>query len=164
MKNNTRLLIIFALVSFVLGLLWSARTGLDQRPFRQRMERRRADMERLQALHEVQSRPLQIKAALEALPQTAPPELNRFLEAHGSGTPADVRRRESVSAGTGWQARRWEIHFDSIELQALARVLQTLEQEQPPWRLIEGEWHSTDHPVGHARATLILEGLHQSVP
>ncbi len=164
MKNGLRFLIIGALVLLATGLLWTIGTGQAQHAFRQRMDRRLQDLERLQQLRQAQARPLQVRAALEALPQGVPPELNRLLAEYGPDATADVRRRDTVSVGTGWQARRWEVHFDSVDLHALADWLRVLEQQRPPWRLIEGEWHSSDHPAGYARVTLILEGLHQTTP
>ncbi len=158
---GTRIWWVVAWAVLGLGLILSLQTARQQGAARQRLQRRQQDGEALHALLAEQAKPLAIRATLEKLSHDTPPPLRELLAAHGPAVPADLRRRESRTSAAGWQAQRWEVHFESVDLAALAKWLRILEWQQPPWRLIEGDWHHADHPAGAARATLIVEGLHR---
>lgn len=157
----TRVWWVVAWAVLGLGLVLSLQTARQQGAARQRLQRRQQDSEALHAMLVQQAKPLAILATLEEMSHDTPPPLRELLAAHGPDAPADLRRREVRASAGGWQAERWEVHFESVDLAALAEWCRILEWQQPPWRLIEGDWHHTDHPPGAARAILILEGLHR---
>lgn len=146
-------------VALALGLWLTAQSVRMTPDYARWIARKSGDVQQLYRMQSALRRDREAIAAFEALDPKPLVGLSDAIRQIMPGVSADVRQRESRSAIEGWTVRRMEVELNEAPLEQLGRLLYRIESSRPPWRLVECNLLASDRNPGHARVTLILEGL-----
>ncbi|MEM7393242.1 MAG: hypothetical protein AAF492_12930 [Verrucomicrobiota bacterium] len=127
---------------------------------RAKIDRKRADLEKLAALEKSGSGPRAYRGAFERLSETRPVDLGQLLDRTVPGLKARIRPDVARRAGGGWQTRTVRVEIDRIELDRLGVFLQQAESQRPPWRLVDCEIVAADE--GGGKVSLVLVALEKN--
>lgn len=147
------------------ALVWAAGIALTVRSvqqaavYRDRLERRGAELEQLQRIDARWRADREAVARFEALPTQRPEPLSDLLKQTLPGLRADIRQRESRNVWPGWTLQRMDVMFDDMTLLELGTWIERVESQRPPWRITECSILISDRSPGAARVTLVMEAL-----
>lgn len=150
--NREKTLWIFAAVLLAAGLAWTAYNYMQAGAFFAKMQGRQDAIAKLQALKQQKER---IDSALAILASVT--NAVRPLATEGAGAPAEIRALDTQPLGQGLCAKRTEVKFRALKLDALPEYLHSAESQLPPWRLAECVIESSPEADGIGSVRLTME-------
>ena len=157
--NRETLIALLAAIACGLGIVLTADSIVQAPQFADVMRRKYADLDRLLALQQRQSRDLAAIDEFNRLSDKKPAPLADLANAALPGSRPAIHQRETRPAAAGWSVRSVEVSFDSLKLSDLARFLAKAEEARPPWRLAEFNATALEQSPASARISVVLEAL-----
>jgi hypothetical protein len=150
------------------GTAWGTFRSLGSRAAR--LGEKRAELAALDAIAHDAAAVEQARAALAALPQQRPADLDAVRRAaHSAPAPADTRETRVALSG-GWVLRRRELDFESARLADVLELAHAAERSgldergavRPPWRLTRVVFRGAPGEPGRGRVAIRLDALERS--
>jgi len=155
MKLKTEFILrISAGTALIIGAVWTAINLSQADNYANRMRSKLDTIAQLQEMKKGNDALEASFALLHSISNSAP-----SLASLASGTTPEIRELDSHSIGRGWNARRTEVTFREINLDALSDFLSAAETRRPPWRLTECVIASSQKTDGYGTAVLTLETI-----
>ena len=123
-----------------------------------RIERKAADLERIQSLRQPLDQMRAMSADLEARSAAERKNLRDLLRELQPGGGFEIREEEPRLLEGRWALRRAEVVWPSIAQAEFGGVLEALESARPPWRMVACSL-TAGPEAGYLRANLTLEHL-----
>lgn len=143
----------------LLGVIWTLNTAAGFSAQSASLQRKQADAQTLEIYTRATANQRAVVALFDALERQRLTDITALVREAAPNVSAEVRRRESTPVWEGWTAQQIEIQLDNIPLPTLGRLMDTFTASRPPWSIVEGNLLALDHVPGHARVTLLVEGL-----
>jgi hypothetical protein len=150
------------------GAAWGALRALDARA--DRLAAKRAEIEALDAIARDAAAVEHARAALAALPERRPADLEALRRGMPAlPAPADTRETRMALSG-GWIVRQRELDFDAARLADVLDLARAAEQSgqgadgpvRPPWRLSRLVFRGAPGEPGRGRVVIRLDALERA--
>ena len=121
-------------------------------------KRKAADLVHLADLQRGRLRDQAAMGMFEKLSSKKPVSIAELAKSYASLRP-DIRLREAKPAAGDWVVRSADVTCEGAKLSDAALLILTLENQRPPWKLIECGITAGDQGAGYGRASLVFEAL-----
>ena len=151
-----------AAIAVIAGAGLTAGSLSQSRTVFQRLDRKRVDVERLEAMQNEMTRRRAMVARFAELKRVAPAPIADLVKSVIPDSAPEIHEPPPQPVVPGWSAQRAEISFAGVSLDRLARFIVQAESQRPPWRVVECAIRAPAPPGDTAPVRLVVEALERA--
>lgn len=146
-------------IFIVAGLVYSSLTVDYMEQYKERMERKQADIRQLQAMQNKIEKCIDARKKYEALDLKKPVDINGMIAQAGLSQKLADSRETTNTIADGWVRLQKEVIFNEINIKEALEIASRMESTKPPWCVQKITVRSSIRDNGFGQVVLSLEAL-----